>query len=135
MRITHIEPRSVLAYAVVLGCCMFVLDLVVVALLWVVLTAMGIFSALSIGLGLTTMLAIGILLGAAHAAATAILVWVAGIAFNLSVPWTGGFTVRSEEPVVLPDTAQARFGAAPGVGVASPSVSSARATVDVKHEG
>lgn len=115
MRITHIDSRSTLAFAAVLAAVMVVLDLVVVLLLWITLSAMGILAALGIGLGLPTVLVLGLMLGLGHGAATGIVVWLSATAFNISTGWTGGLSVRTDDStqtqktrvddvVVLPDT-------------------------------
>lgn len=110
MRITRIEPRSLLIFGLVLAGTMVVLDLVVILALWTALSVMGMPSALGISVGLPTVIAIAILIGAVHGIATAVLVGLVGAALNLSSTWTGGLMVDiNDDLLVLPDTRAARF--------------------------
>jgi hypothetical protein len=152
VRITHLDSRSVLAFAAVLAGVLLLVDVIAIVVLWLGLTLLGIPAAIGIEIGVLPLVTLALLIGLGHAAVSAVFVWIAATAFNLSSAWTGGIRVEltggsaptAEATVVLPDTRAARmarslgFGAAQGAGVTSPSHSSGRSAIEkvsVEHDG
>jgi hypothetical protein len=143
VRVTHLDSKAILRFALVFGASILLLDLLVIVIIWIALGAAGIFSALGVALAFGSLLGIAFLLSLAHAAVSAVFVWLAATAFNLTAQWTGGVKVDIEdmtpvqshptvpEAIVLPDT---EFGGAPKAGVTSPSRSSVERTT-TEHEG
>lgn len=131
VRLTYIEPKSITAFALTLGAVTLLFDVVVIVLVWAALGVLGIFSALGFGLAVGSLLTISLLVGLSHAAVTAVFVWLAATAFNLTADWRGGLVIelaQDEPAIVLPDT---EFGGAPTPGVTSPS----RLDHPVQHGG
>jgi hypothetical protein len=134
VRVTHLDSKAMVRFALLFGASIFLLDLMVIVVIWIAMGVTGIFSALGVGLAFGSLMGIAFLLSLSHAVVSAVFVWLAATVFNLTAEWTGGVNleVAGEEPaIVLPDT---EFGGAPKAGVTSPSRSSVEQSA-VEHEG
>jgi hypothetical protein len=143
-RVLRIEPRSALRFGLVAGGAIAVLDLVLMALLWAGLYLFGFFQLLGglareAGAGTTLsavvppllLIALGIALALVHGFATALLIWLMGMAFNATSALWGGIVVHTEEPLEEQESRltqlrlrrdeHRRFGGARRAGVASPT--------------